>query len=236
MKSFLLAIAAVQILHCSGLPSTKDALRSSVAKLNEITEITNLCAITRRGATNTYRTGNLSYNVDLTFSVKETVCSKNSGQEFDDPSCTFLPKNIAEKGFCKSRVEYFADKVADVDVVCEGLKTIDSESDSTESNETSIEAQSKSNETSLEETSSVESKSKETSLEDSSNDKSKSTETLLEDPDNVKDKSKDTSIEETSNIKSKSTELSLEEASNEGMRSQEGTLTMNETPENMNSV
>ncbi|XP_055494504.1 secreted phosphoprotein 24-like isoform X3 [Leucoraja erinacea] len=155
MKSFLLVIAAVQILHCSGVPSTKDALRASVAKLNEITEITNLCAITRRGVTTTYRTGKLSYNVDLTFAVKETVCSKNSGQEFYDPSCTFLSRNIAEKGFCKSRVEYFADKVADVDVECEGLKTIDSESDSTESNETSIEAQSKSNETSLEKTSSV---------------------------------------------------------------------------------
>ncbi|XP_055494505.1 secreted phosphoprotein 24-like [Leucoraja erinacea] len=235
MKSFLLAIAAVQILHCSGLPSTKDALRASVVKLNEITEITNLCAITRRGVTTTYRTGKLSYNVDLTFSVKETVCSKNSGQEFDDPICTFRPKNIAEKGFCKSRVEYFADKVADVDVECEGLKTIDSESDSTESNETSIEAQSKTNETSLEETTSVESKSEETSLEessnveskseetsleDSSNEKSKSTETSLEDPDNVKDKSKESSIEESSNMKSKSTELSQEESSNEGMRSQ----------------
>ncbi|XP_032880449.1 secreted phosphoprotein 24-like isoform X1 [Amblyraja radiata] len=222
MKSFLLAIAAVQILHCSGVPSTKDALRASVAKLNEITEITNLCAITRRGVTTTYRTGKLSYNVDLTFSVKETVCSKNSGQEFDDSGCTFRPKDIAEKGFCKSRVEYFADKVADVDVECEGLKTIDSESDSAESNETSIEAQSKSNETSLEETSSVESKSEETSLEDSSNDKSKSTETSLEDPVNEQNKSEETSIEESSNMKSKSTELSQEESSNEGMRSQDG--------------
>ncbi|XP_055494518.1 secreted phosphoprotein 24-like [Leucoraja erinacea] len=180
MKSFLLAIAAVQILHCSGLPSTKDALRASVAKLNEITEITNLCAITRRGVTNIYRTGKLSYNVDLTFSVKETVCSKNSVWEFDDPSCTFRPKMFAEKGFCKSRVEYFADKVADIDVECEGLKTIDSESDSTESSETSIEAQSKSKETSLEETSNVKSKSGESSLEDSSNMKSKSTELSLE--------------------------------------------------------
>ncbi|XP_078260567.1 secreted phosphoprotein 24-like [Rhinoraja longicauda] len=222
MKSFLLAIAAVQILHCSGVPSTKDALRASVAKLNEITEFTNLCAVTRRGVTNTYRTGKLSYNVDLTFSVKETVCSKNSGQEFDDPSCTFHPKNIAEKGFCKSRVEYFADKVADVDVECEGLKTIDSESDSTESNETSIEAQSKSNETSLEETSSVGSKSEETSLEDSSNDKSKSTETSIEDPDNIQENSEETSIEESSNMKSKSTELSQEESSNEGVSSQVG--------------
>ncbi|XP_032880457.1 secreted phosphoprotein 24-like isoform X2 [Amblyraja radiata] len=189
MKSFLLAIAVVQILHCSGVPSTKDALRASVAKLNEITEITNLCAITRRGVTTTYRTGKLSYNVDLTFTVKETVCSKNSGHEFDDSSCTFRPKRIAEKGFCKSRVEYFADKVADVDVECEGLRTIDSESDSIESSETSIE---------------VESKSEETSLEESSNDKSKSTE-----------KSTETSNESLDNVKSKSTEVSVEESSNE---------------------
>ncbi|XP_032880460.1 secreted phosphoprotein 24-like isoform X2 [Amblyraja radiata] len=189
MKFFLLAIAAMQILHCSGVPSTKDALRASVAKLNEITEITNLCAITRRGVTTTYRTGKLSYNVDLTFTVKETVCSKNSGHEFDDSSCTFRPKRIAEKGFCKSRVEYFADKVADVDVECEGLRTIDSESDSIESSETSIE---------------VESKSEETSLEESSNDKSKSTE-----------KSTETSNESLDNVKSKSTEVSVEESSNE---------------------
>ncbi|XP_059821947.1 secreted phosphoprotein 24-like [Hypanus sabinus] len=169
MKSFLLTLAAMQILHCSGVPRTKEALRASVIKLNEITEIPNLCGISRRGVTNTYCTGNLSYGVDLTFSVKETVCSKNSGQEFDDPSCSFHSKNIAEKGFCKSHVEFFADKVADVDVECGGLKTVDSESDLTESSENSIEAQSKSNETSLEETSNMKSKSTELSLEESSN-------------------------------------------------------------------
>ncbi|XP_059821946.1 secreted phosphoprotein 24-like [Hypanus sabinus] len=201
MKTCLLAIIAVQILYCSGMPSTKEALRASVIKLNEITEITNLCGITRRGVTNTYRTGKLSYSVDLTFSVKETVCSKNSGQEFDDPSCSFRPKSIAEKGFCKSHVEFFADKVADVDVECDSLKTVDSESDSTESSETSIEAQTKSKETSLEETSNVENKSEETSVEEESL--------------NVDSKSKETSVEESSIMKSKSTELSLEEPSKE---------------------
>ncbi|XP_062908632.1 secreted phosphoprotein 24-like [Mobula hypostoma] len=169
MKSFLLTIIAVQILHCLGVPSTKEALRASVVKLNEITEITNLCGISRSGVTNTYRTGKLSHSVDLTFSVKETVCSKNSGQEFDDPSCSFLPKNIAEKGFCKSHVEFFADKVADVEVECDGLTTVDSESDSTETNDNSIESQSKSKESSLEETSNEKDKSEDTSLEDSTN-------------------------------------------------------------------
>ncbi|XP_062908636.1 secreted phosphoprotein 24-like [Mobula hypostoma] len=169
MKFFLLAIAAVQILYCTGLPSTKEALRASVIKLNEITEITNLCAITGRRVTNTYRTSKHSYNVDLTFSVKETICSKSSGLEFDDPSCRFRPKKIGEKGFCKSRVEYFADKVADIDVECEGLKTVDSESDSLESSKTSIEHRNKSQETSLEEPSMEKSHSKETSLEEASN-------------------------------------------------------------------
>ncbi|XP_072115846.1 secreted phosphoprotein 24-like [Mobula birostris] len=184
MKSFLFTLAAVQILHCSGVPSTKEALRASVIKLNEITMITNLCGITRRGVTNTYRTGKLSYSMDLMFSVKETVCSKNSGQEFDDLNCSFRPKNIAEKGFCKSHVEFFADKVADVEVECDGLTTVDSESDSTETSENSIEEQSKSKETPLEETSDVESKSKETSAEESSHLKSKSTELSLEESSN----------------------------------------------------
>ncbi|XP_072902857.1 secreted phosphoprotein 24-like isoform X2 [Hemitrygon akajei] len=215
MKIFLLVVVAVQILYCSGVPSTKEALRASAIKLNEITEIPNLCGITRRGVTNTYHTGKLSYSVDLTFSVKETVCSKNSGQEFDDPGCSFLPKNIAGKGFCKSHVEFFADKVADVDVECDGLKTVDSESDSTESNEYSIEAQSKSKETSLEETSNAKSKSEETSLELLANEKDKSKETSLENSADVKSKSKETSVEESSNMKSKSMELSLEEPSNE---------------------
>ncbi|XP_059822078.1 secreted phosphoprotein 24-like [Hypanus sabinus] len=215
MKTFLLAIAAVQILYCSGMPSTKEALRASVIKLNEITEITNLCGISRGGVTNTYRTGKLSYSVDLTFSVKETDCSKNSGQEFDDPSCSFRPKNIAGKGFCKSHVEFFADKVADVDVECDGLKTVDSESDSTESSENSIEAQRQSKEKSLEEISDVRSRSEETSPEISSNEEDKSKETSLEESVDVKSKSKETSVEESSDMKSKSTELSLEEPSNE---------------------
>ncbi|XP_051886623.1 secreted phosphoprotein 24-like [Pristis pectinata] len=143
MKSFLLAIAAVQILHCSGVPSTKEALRASVVKLNEITEITNLCGITGRRGKNVYRTGKLSYNVDLIFSVKETVCSKNSGLEFDDRSCHFRSKKAAAKGFCKSHVEYFADKIVDIDVECRGLRTIDSKSYSFESSENSIELKAK---------------------------------------------------------------------------------------------
>ncbi|XP_055494508.1 uncharacterized protein LOC129698986 [Leucoraja erinacea] len=218
MKSFLLAIAAVQILHCLGVPSSKDALRASVAKLNEITEITNLCAITRRGVTNTYRTGKLSYNVDLTFSVTETVCSKNSGMEFDDPGCRFRPRKIAEKGFCNSRVEYFADKLADVDVECEGLKTIDSDSDSIESSEISFEDTTESTETSVEETSNVDTHSTEESEEDISNmtkSKETSVETMADDHVSVESKSKETSLEESSNTKSQSTEVSQEEPSNE---------------------
>ncbi|GCB63752.1 hypothetical protein scyTo_0014675 [Scyliorhinus torazame] len=140
MKSLLLTIAAMQILHCSGMPSPKDALRASVLKLNKITEITNLCGITRRRVKDVYRTGKVSYNVDLTFSVKETVCSKNSGLEFDDPGCHFRSK--------KSAVE-------------------------TKSIETSIEespnVKSKSTESSLEESPSVRSKSAETSFDVSSN-------------------------------------------------------------------
>ncbi|XP_048455483.1 secreted phosphoprotein 24-like [Rhincodon typus] len=139
MKAFLLTIAAVQILYCSGIPSPKDALRVSVLKLNRITETSNLCGITRRRVKEIYRTGKLSYNVDLTFSVKETVCSKNSGLEFDDPSCQFRTKKAAARGFCKSHVEYFADEVVDVDVECQGLKTFDSRSGSFESSENSIE-------------------------------------------------------------------------------------------------
>ncbi|XP_067892398.1 secreted phosphoprotein 24-like [Heterodontus francisci] len=150
MKSFLLTIAAVQILHCSGIPSPKDALRMSIIKLNEITETTNLCGITRRRVNDIYRTGKLSYNVDLTFSVKETICSKNSGLEFDDPNCYFRPKKTAVKGFCKSHVEYFADEVSDIYVECRGLKTVDSNSDSSESSENNIEVGKKSKETSFE--------------------------------------------------------------------------------------
>uniref|UniRef100_UPI00398F048B secreted phosphoprotein 24-like n=1 Tax=Pristiophorus japonicus TaxID=55135 RepID=UPI00398F048B len=203
MNSFLLTIAAVQILHCSGVPSPKDALRESVIKLNEITETTNLCGITRRRVKDIYRTGKLSYNVDLTFLVKETVCSKNSGLEFDDHSCLFSTRKTAEKGFCKSRVEYFADKVVDIDVECRGLKTVDSSSDSSESSEDSIEVKTKSKETSLEELSNVKSKSKESSLEESSNVKSKSEELSFE------NESTESSFESEPN------ELLLESSSNE---------------------
>ncbi|XP_072434416.1 secreted phosphoprotein 24-like [Chiloscyllium punctatum] len=169
MKAFLLTIAAVQILHCSGIPSPKDALRVSVIKLNQITKTSNLCGITRRRVKDIYRTGKLSYNVDLTFSVKETVCSKNSGLEFDDPSCYFHPKMTAVKGLCTSRVEYFADEVVDIDVECRGLKMVGSNSDSSESNENSIEVKTKSKQMSTEESLDWKSKSAETSLEDSPN-------------------------------------------------------------------
>ncbi|XP_048455466.1 secreted phosphoprotein 24-like [Rhincodon typus] len=166
MKAFLLTIAAVQILHCSGIPSQKDALRASVLKLNQITETSNLCGITMRRVKEIHHTGKLSYNMDLTFSVKETVCSKNSGLEFDDPSCHFRPKKTAEKGLCKSHIEYFADEVVSIDVECKGLKMVDSNSDSSESNENSNEVK----------------KNSTGSVEDSPNEQEqgKSTETLLD--------------------------------------------------------
>uniref|UniRef100_UPI00398E38F5 secreted phosphoprotein 24-like n=1 Tax=Pristiophorus japonicus TaxID=55135 RepID=UPI00398E38F5 len=160
-----------QRLVCTSIrvPSPKDALRESVIKLNEITETTNLCGITRRRVKDIYRTGKLLYNVDLTFSVKETVCSKNSGLEFDEPSCHFCPRKTAEKGFYQSRVEYFAGEVIDIDVECRGLKTVDSSSESSESSEDSIELKIKSKETSLEKSSNMKSKSTESSNEESSN-------------------------------------------------------------------
>ncbi|XP_041056023.1 secreted phosphoprotein 24-like [Carcharodon carcharias] len=198
MKSFLLTIAAVQILHCSGIPSPKDALRASVIKLNRITETTNLCGITRRRVKDIYRTGKLSYKVDLTFSVKETVCSKNSGLEFDDPSCRFCSKKTAEKGWCRSRVEYFADEILDVDVLCRGLKTFDSNSDSSESSENRIEVEIKSKEMSIEESPDVGSKSIESSLEESRNAGSKSLESSLEEYRNVKSKSTERSLDVSS--------------------------------------
>ncbi|XP_048391315.1 secreted phosphoprotein 24-like isoform X2 [Stegostoma tigrinum] len=169
MKAFLLTIAAVQILHCSGIPSPKDALRASIIKLNQITETSNLYGITRRRVKDIYHTGKLSYNVDLTFSVKETICSKDSGLEFDDPSCYFHPKKTAEKGLCKSHVEYFANEVVDIDVQCQGLKMVDSNGDSLESNENSNEVNTRSKQISTEESLDWKSKSTETSLEDTPN-------------------------------------------------------------------
>ncbi|XP_072902868.1 secreted phosphoprotein 24-like [Hemitrygon akajei] len=139
MKFFLLAVAAVQILHCSGAPSSKSALRASMIKLNKITRISNLCGVTGRRVADVYRTGRLSYNVDLGFTVKETVCSKNSRRPFDHRSCRFRSGKNAGKGFCKSRVEYFAGKIVDIDVDCRGLRTIDNRSRSLESNENSVE-------------------------------------------------------------------------------------------------
>ncbi|XP_078408918.1 secreted phosphoprotein 24-like [Cetorhinus maximus] len=198
MKSFLLTIAAVQILHCSGIPSPKDALRASVIKLNRITETTNLCGITRRRVKDINHTGKLSYKVDLTFSVKETVCSKNSGLEFDDPSCRFRSKKTAEKGWCRSRVEYFADEVLDVDVQCRGLKTVDSNSDSSESSKNRIEVETKSKERSIEETPDAGSKSIESSLEESRNAESRSIESSLEESRNMKSKSAERSLDVSS--------------------------------------
>ncbi|XP_048454660.1 secreted phosphoprotein 24-like [Rhincodon typus] len=164
MKAFLLTIAAVQILYCSGIPSPKDALRASVIKLNQITKTSNLYGVNRRRVKEIHQSGKLSYNVDLTFSVKETVCPKNFVLEFNDPSCHFHPKKTAEKGLCKSHVEYFADEVVDIDVQCRGLKTVDSNSDSSELNENSIELKSNSTE-SLEKSPNVQNKSKETFLD-----------------------------------------------------------------------
>ncbi|XP_069786585.1 secreted phosphoprotein 24-like [Narcine bancroftii] len=132
MKSFLLAIAAVQILHCSGVPNPEDALRAAITKLNEISEISHLCGIIGSRITDLSPTGKFSYNVDLSFSVQETVCSKNSGLEFDDSSCIFRPARIAETANCRSRVKYLAGDVLDVDVECHGFRKAKGNRDSVE--------------------------------------------------------------------------------------------------------
>ncbi|XP_072434415.1 secreted phosphoprotein 24-like [Chiloscyllium punctatum] len=235
MKAFLLTIAAVQILHCSGIPSPKDALRASVIKLNQITETSNLCGITRRRVKDIHRTGKVSYNVDLTFSVKETVCSKNSGLEFDDASCYFRPRNTAEKGLCKSRVEYFADEVVDVVVECRGLKTVDSNSDVSESSENSYEVKTKSREMLNEESFNEESKSTESSLEESPDANGKSTETSLEDAPDVNSKSTETSLEDSLNVRGKSTETSMEDSPDWNSKSTETLLDVSSNEQNDDS-
>ncbi|XP_007905871.1 secreted phosphoprotein 24 [Callorhinchus milii] len=144
MRSFLLAIAIVQILQCLGVPSPEAALRTSLMKLNEMTDTPNLCGVTEGQLRDISPTGKFSYNVDLAFSVRETVCSKNSGLEFDNPTCHFRHAQAAEKGVCKSRVKYLAGKVVGVDVECQGLRKVKSNSDSLESNESWIKMYTKS--------------------------------------------------------------------------------------------
>eukprot|EP00062_Callorhinchus_milii_P021540 gi/632978371/ref/XP_007905874.1/ PREDICTED: secreted phosphoprotein 24-like [Callorhinchus milii] len=146
MRSFLLAIAVLQILQCSGVPSPEAALRTSLMKLNEMTDTPNLCSVTRRRLRAMYPTGKLTYNLDLAFSVKETTCSKNSGLEFDSPLCRFRPAPTAERGVCRSRVKYFADEIVDVHVHCRGLKSFKGKIHSSESRESNQEVKRKSTE------------------------------------------------------------------------------------------
>ncbi|GCC33941.1 hypothetical protein chiPu_0012412 [Chiloscyllium punctatum] len=137
-------------VECRGLKTVDSNSDSSESSENSIEVKTQEKPLSIEESPKIHRTGKLSYNVDLTFSVKETVCSKNSGLEFDDPSCNFRPRKAAEKGFCKSRIEYYADEIINIDVECQGLKTFDRKSGSFESSENSVEVDSKSTEISFE--------------------------------------------------------------------------------------
>ncbi|XP_067842954.1 proteoglycan 4-like [Heptranchias perlo] len=123
MKIILFILAAVQSFYCSGqtcencgFPVVIEALNASVIKLNEISTIDNLLAVTKHKVDAITPLGERLLQVDLTFDIQETVCLKDDVN--DSAKCQLKPFPDAETATCMSWVTFEAGVIKNVELQC----------------------------------------------------------------------------------------------------------------------
>ncbi|XP_053327285.1 secreted phosphoprotein 24 [Spea bombifrons] len=110
MKRFLLTILLLHLLGCSGFPVNdydddviRTALNASLAQLNDQSRDVNLLRITRSRVKRVMypRDSDVDFDLILEFSVRETICNKNSAR---DPSSCDFKIGYYKEASCRSQV------------------------------------------------------------------------------------------------------------------------------------
>ncbi|XP_066544292.1 secreted phosphoprotein 24 [Amia ocellicauda] len=137
MKLAYFILAGLHFLCYSGLPAfpldqpiAEQALNVSITQVNARSRGLNLYGITKSSIKKLIPVGPDSYNMLLSFTIRETVCPKDSG--LDPDSCDFMRGRFALVASCSSRVLFTANEVQSASVRC-------SQSSSSSSSESSSE-------------------------------------------------------------------------------------------------
>ncbi|XP_009867012.1 PREDICTED: secreted phosphoprotein 24 [Apaloderma vittatum] len=132
----LIFVLALDVFLCSGfpvydyeLPITEEALNASIARVNAQSWGNNLYGVVRSHVTGVDMWNRDAYQLELQFSIRETVCRKASGR--DPFTCDFKIGPFVATAFCRSVVEVSNELISNVRVQCR-RGTFSSESMSSE--------------------------------------------------------------------------------------------------------
>ncbi|NWR43703.1 SPP24 protein, partial [Regulus satrapa] len=129
-------VLTLSVFSCSGfpaydydLPVTEEALNASIARINTQPWGRHLYGVVRSRVMGVDMWDGDTYGLDLRFSVRETVCTKDSGR--DPSTCDFKTGPFVPTASCRSVVEVSGELIANITVRCH-RSTFSSESMSSE--------------------------------------------------------------------------------------------------------
>ncbi|XP_029373367.1 secreted phosphoprotein 24 [Echeneis naucrates] len=137
MKSYILLLAVLQVLRCSGAPNFNSELESmsnkgldaALAEANSMYAVSRLYRVIQASVTRLIPVGLNTVDMMMSFAMKETECAKTS--RTDPQTCAFRPGFFVPSLSCSSRVRVTATSAQVLAVRCGR----DSSSSSSESSE-----------------------------------------------------------------------------------------------------
>ncbi|XP_008299939.1 secreted phosphoprotein 24 [Stegastes partitus] len=124
MKSFVILLALLQCLGCTGIPLYNSELESmaerglgaALAQVNSVYAVGHLYRVTRGYVTRVIPMGQGTTDLLMTFGIKETECAKTSAS--DPQTCAFKPGFFVPSFSCSARVRTSATSAQVVSLRC----------------------------------------------------------------------------------------------------------------------
>ncbi|XP_039997871.1 secreted phosphoprotein 24 [Xiphias gladius] len=124
MKSYVLLLALLQSLGCSGVPLQNSELESmaerglgaALAEVNSVYAVSQLYRVTQGSITRIIPIGLNTVDMMMKFGIKETECAK--GSRSDPQTCAFRPGFFVPSLSCSSRVRMSATTALVVSLRC----------------------------------------------------------------------------------------------------------------------
>ncbi|KAF3857222.1 hypothetical protein F7725_009081, partial [Dissostichus mawsoni] len=142
MKSYVLLLALLQAVRCSGVPLYNSelgamadrGLTAALARVNSVYAVSHLYRATRGSVTKVIPMGLNTVDLQMVFGIKETQCVKAS--RHDPQTCAFRPGFFVPTFSCSSRVRLSANSTQVVSLQCgRDSSSSSSSSSSSESSE-----------------------------------------------------------------------------------------------------
>ncbi|KAK5891228.1 hypothetical protein CgunFtcFv8_018502 [Champsocephalus gunnari] len=124
MKSYVLLLALLQAVRCSGVPlydselgaMADRGLTAALARVNSVYAVSHLYRVTRGSVTKVIPMGLNTVDLQMVLGIKETQCVKAS--RHDPQTCAFRPGFFVPTFSCSSRLRVSADSTQVVSLKC----------------------------------------------------------------------------------------------------------------------